>query len=102
MIAQDNVTKGSESQDILVGTATDYRLDDRMIGVRIPARARNFSLRHRAKTGSGAHPASYATGIGGSFSGGKEADHSFLSRAEVKECVGLFLHATNTYSWRGA
>jgi hypothetical protein len=33
----------------------------------------NFSLHHRVQTGSGAHPASYAMGTGGSFPGGKAA-----------------------------
>jgi hypothetical protein len=33
---------------------------------------------------------------------GREADHSPPSRAEVKECVELYLHSPNTPSWRGA
>jgi hypothetical protein len=33
---------------------------------------------------------------------GREADHSPPSSAEVKECVELYLHFTNTPSWRGA
>jgi hypothetical protein len=56
-----------------VGTATDYGLDNRVIGVRFPAGAGNFSLRHHVQTGSGAHPASYPMGTGGSFSGFKAA-----------------------------
>jgi hypothetical protein len=32
----------------------------------------------------------------------READHSPPSRAEVKECVELYLHSPNTPSWRGA
>jgi hypothetical protein len=55
------------SQDSSVGIETYYGLDDRMIGVRIPARAGNFSLRHRVQIGSGAHPASYPVGTGGSL-----------------------------------
>jgi hypothetical protein len=62
-----------ESRDSSVGIATDYGLDDRMIGVRFPAYARNFFLRHRVQTCSGAHPASYPMGIGSSFPGGKAA-----------------------------
>jgi hypothetical protein len=54
-----------------VGIATDYGLDDRMIGVRIPAG--NYSLRHRVQPGTGAHPASYKIGAGGSYPGGKAA-----------------------------
>jgi hypothetical protein len=44
-----------------------------MIGVRIPAGAVNFSLRHCVHTGSEAHPASYPMGTGGFFLGSKAA-----------------------------
>jgi hypothetical protein len=65
-----------------------YGLDDRAIGVRSPAGAKNFSSSLFVQTGSGAHPASYAIGTGGPFSGGKarpgrDADHSPPSSAEV-------------------
>jgi hypothetical protein len=33
---------------------------------------------------------------------GHEADHSPPSSAEVKKCMELYLHASNTSSWRGA
>jgi hypothetical protein len=33
---------------------------------------------------------------------GREADHSPTSSAEVKECVVLYLHSSNTPLWRGA
>jgi hypothetical protein len=36
----------------------------------VPVESGNFSLRHRVQTGSGAHPASYPMGTGGSFHGG--------------------------------
>jgi hypothetical protein len=66
----------------------------------------NFSLHHRVQNGSGAHPASYPIGTRGSFlvvkRPGRDADHSLPSTAEVKECVELYLHSTNTPSWRGA
>jgi hypothetical protein len=32
----------------------------------------------------------------------READHSPPSSAEVKECVELYLHFSNTPSWHGA
>jgi hypothetical protein len=48
-------------------------MDDRMIGVRFPAGAGNFSLRHHVQTGSGAHPAFYSVGTGDSLPGGKAA-----------------------------
>jgi hypothetical protein len=66
-------TSSSGSRDSPVGTATGYWLDERMIGVRFPAGAGNFSLRHHVQTGSGSHPASYPVGTGGSFPGGKAA-----------------------------
>jgi len=44
-----------------------------MSGVRFPAGAGNFSLRHRVQNGTGSHPASYPMGIGDSFPGGKAA-----------------------------
>jgi hypothetical protein len=57
----------------VIGIATGYGLDDRMIGVRFPVGAGNFSLRHRVQTGSGAHPAFYPIGTGFSFPGVKSA-----------------------------
>jgi hypothetical protein len=60
----------------------------RAIEVRSPTGA-DFSSSPCVQTGSGAHPASYSMGIGGSFPGGKarpgrNADHSPPSSAEVK------------------
>jgi hypothetical protein len=46
-------------------------LDDRLTGVRMPAGAGNFSLRHHVHTRSGAHPAFYSLGTEGSFLEGK-------------------------------
>jgi hypothetical protein len=67
---------------------SDYGLDDRAIGVRSPAGAKEFSSSLCVQTGSGAHPASCPMGTGGPFPGGKarpgrDADHSPLSSAEV-------------------
>jgi hypothetical protein len=77
-----------------------------MIGVRFPAGAGNFSLQHHVQTGSGAHPVSYPLSNGALSLGvkrpGREAGHSPPSTSEVKECVELYLHSTNTPSWRGA
>jgi hypothetical protein len=71
------------------GIVTDYGLDDRVIEVRSPTEAEDFSSSPCVKTGSGAHPASYPMGTGGSFPGGKarpgrDADHSPPSSAKVK------------------
>jgi hypothetical protein len=79
------VSSGSISSGSIV---SDYGLDDRAIGVRSPAGAKDFSSSLYVQTGSGAHPASYTMGTGGSFPGGKarqgrDADHSPPSSAEV-------------------
>jgi hypothetical protein len=50
---------------------SDYGLDDRAIGVRSPAGAKDFSSILGVQTGSGAHPASCTMGTGGPFPGGK-------------------------------
>jgi hypothetical protein len=68
---------------------TSSCLDDRGSRVRFPAGAGNFSLHHRVKNGSRAHPASYqwvpgALSLGVKRSG-READHSPSSSAQVKE-----------------
>jgi hypothetical protein len=67
---------------------SDYGLEDRAIEVRSPTGA-DCSCSPCVQTGSGAHPASYPMGTGGSFLGGKarpgrDADHSPPSSAEVK------------------
>jgi hypothetical protein len=62
-----------KSRDSSVGITLDYGLDDRGSRIPFPAGAGNFSLHHRVRNGSGAHPASYPTGIRGSFPGGKAA-----------------------------
>jgi hypothetical protein len=67
---------------------SDYGLDDRAIGVRSPAGAKDFSSILCVQTGSEVHPASYTMGTGGPFPGGKartgrDADHSPPSSSEV-------------------
>jgi hypothetical protein len=67
---------------------SDYGLDDRAIGVRSPAGAKDFFSSLFVQTGYGAHPASCTMGTGGPFPGGKaragrDADHSPPSSAEV-------------------
>jgi hypothetical protein len=68
---------------------SDYGLDDRAIGVRSPAGAKDFSSSLCVQTGSGAHPASCTMGPGDPFPGGtarpgRAADHSPPSNAEVE------------------
>jgi hypothetical protein len=67
---------------------SDYRLNDRAIGVRSPAGAKDFSSILCIPTGSEAHPASCPMGIGGIFPGskaqpGRDADHSPPRSAQV-------------------
>jgi hypothetical protein len=67
---------------------SDYRLDDRAIGVRSLAGPKYFSTLFCVQTGSWAHPASCAMGTEGPFPGGKarpgrDADNSHTSSAEV-------------------
>jgi hypothetical protein len=67
---------------------SDYGLDDRAIGVRSPAGAKDFSSSLCVPIGSGAHTASCTMGTGGPFPGGKarlgrDADNSPPSCAEV-------------------
>jgi hypothetical protein len=71
-----------------VSIVSDYGLEDRAIGVRSPAGAKDFSSSLYVQTGSGAHPASCTVGTGGPFPGvkarpGRDADHSPPSSAEV-------------------
>jgi hypothetical protein len=65
-----------------------YGLDDRAIGVRSTAGAKDFSSILCVQTDSGAHPASCTMGTGGPFPGskarpGRDADHSPPSSTEV-------------------
>jgi hypothetical protein len=62
-----------DSRDSSVGIALGYGLDDQGSRVRFPAEAGKFSLHNCFQNGSGAHPASYPVGTGGSFPGGKAA-----------------------------
>jgi hypothetical protein len=50
---------------------TGYELDGRPRSC--PGRVNNFTLLYSIQTGSGAHPASYPIGTGGSFPRGKAA-----------------------------
>jgi hypothetical protein len=84
--------RGEMNRDSSVGIATGYGLDDRMVGVRYPEGAGNFSQQH-VQTGSGAHqisiqwvPRALSLGL---KRPGRESDHSPPFSAEVKECVEL-------------
>jgi hypothetical protein len=65
-----------------------YGLDYRVIEVRSPVEATDFSFDLFVQTGSGAHPPCCTMGTGGPFPRSKarperDADHSPLSIAEV-------------------
>jgi hypothetical protein len=75
---------------------SDYGLDDRAIGVRFPAEAKDFSSSLCVQTGSGAHPVFCTLGTKSPLSGGKarpgrESDHSPPSSAEVVNESELYL-----------
>jgi hypothetical protein len=72
-----------------VSIISGYGLDDRVIEVRSPAGAEDFSSSPCDQTNSGAHPASYTMGTGCPFPRGKawlgcDTDHSPSSSAKVK------------------
>jgi hypothetical protein len=50
-----------------VSVVSGYGLDDRVIEVRFPAEAKDFSSNLCVQTGSEAHPASCTMGTGGPF-----------------------------------
>jgi hypothetical protein len=66
-----------------VSIVSGYGLDDRAIGVRSLAGAKDFSSSLCVQTGSGAHPASCTMGTGGKARPGRDADHLPSSSAEV-------------------
>jgi hypothetical protein len=71
-----------------VSIVSGYGLDDRAIGVRFPAGAKDSSSNLCVQTGSGVHPTSFPMGTGGPFPWGKarpgrDADHSPSPSAEV-------------------
>jgi hypothetical protein len=57
----------NKSHDSSVGIALGYRLDDRGSTIQFPAGAESFSLHHRVRKYSGAHPASYPIATRGAF-----------------------------------
>jgi hypothetical protein len=83
MILIITVVQPGSSVSIVIG----YGLGERGS---IPDRGRGSLLYRLLPAGSGAHPASYTMGTGGSFPGGKarpgrDADHWPPSSAEVKK-----------------
>jgi hypothetical protein len=62
-----------------VSIVSDYGLDDRVIGVRSPAGAKDFSSNLCIQTGSEAHPASCTMGTGRPFLGAKRSQGVMLT-----------------------
>jgi hypothetical protein len=93
-------------RDSSVGIALGYGLDDQGSRVRLPGGLGIFLFTTASRTALGPIqppiqriPGAVSLGV---KRPGSEADHSPPSSAEVKECVGLYLHSPNTPSWRGA
>jgi hypothetical protein len=83
IITPTAVDNGSRGSSVII--VSDYGLDDRVIEVRSPAGAKDFSSNLCVQTGSEAHPASCTMGTWGPFPGpGRDADHSPASSAEEK------------------
>jgi hypothetical protein len=76
------------SRDSAVGIATALRAGRPGVEEYESRQGQDFSPLYVVQTGSGAHPASYPMGVGGSFPEdkrqGREADHSPPTSAEVK------------------
>jgi hypothetical protein len=84
---------------------SDYGLDDRAIGVRVPAETKDFSTFLCVQTGSEAHPASCTMCTGDPFPGrkarpGRDADHLPPSSAEVMNEKELYLLSPQAPPWR--
>jgi hypothetical protein len=95
-----------KSRDSSVGVALGYGLGDRGSRVRFPAEAGNFFFTTVSRTALGPTQPPiqcvlWALSLGVKRPG-REGDHSPPSSAEVKECVEIYLHSTNTSSWHGA
>jgi hypothetical protein len=63
--------KCTRSRDSVVGIATGYGLDDRVVGVRVPVGSRIFSSPRRPDQLWGSTQSPIQLGTGGSFLGGK-------------------------------
>jgi hypothetical protein len=80
----------SEPSSSFSATVSVYGLHDRVIEVRSPVEAKDFSSSLSVQTGTGTHPAccTYTRGTGGpspetKVRTGRDADHSLPSSAEV-------------------
>jgi hypothetical protein len=94
-----NVNYILKSRDSSVGIALGYGPDDRGSRVWLSVGAGNFSLHHRVKNGSGAHPASYPIGTRDSFPRGNAVGAWSWPLTSIQcrgqECVELYLQSSN-------
>jgi hypothetical protein len=81
----NNTTESYRSRGSVVGTATGYGLNDRVVGVRVPVGSRIFSISSRPTLGSTQPPVQWVPGAlsPGVNRPGREADHSPPAIAEV-------------------
>jgi hypothetical protein len=94
-------THFNTSHDSSVGIALGYRLGDLVSSVRFPAGVGNFLFTTVSRTALGPTQPPIQW-VPGALSlevkrPGRESDHSPPSSAEVKKCVELYLHSTNTF-----
>jgi hypothetical protein len=91
------------SQDSLVGIATGYGLDDRVVGVRVPVGSRIFSTSSGPALGSTQPPIEWVPGplSPGIKRPGSEADHSPPTSAELNK-IWIYTSTPHTPSWRSA
>jgi len=91
--ARDQVLHPCNTQHI-ISIVIRLGLDDRGL---IPGEGRGFSLHDRFRTGSRAHPPSYAVGTGGFFPGGKAAEAWNWPLISIlcwrSECLKLYVHS---------
>jgi hypothetical protein len=77
---------------------SDYGLDDRAIGVRSPAGAKDFSSSLCVQTGSETHPASYPMGTGGPFPGAKHSRGLTLTNHPIKCRIQKLVGAISAFT----
>jgi hypothetical protein len=92
--------------ELLIFLALGCELDDRGPRVRFPAGLGIFLFTTVSRTALGPTQTPIQWILGALSLGvkrpGREADHSPPSSADVKECVNIYLHSPNTFSWHGA